>query len=196
MLKLEETNPQVSVTAEPSHPPILITESVATTLASKITGVHVDMSEKGSLRVDVGLSVPQEGLRNCEVSVVVFDEIEAVHRRKFNCTSSSVTLSGLLPGRYKVCASLDEIHDDLVDTDARGRVRCVRVQAFRQNADAFILSVVAISCIVLIAVILVARNLVKRMRNPPIPVQCFLPAQEFEITHKAHYIKLLATTKV
>lgn len=198
MMKLEETNPPVptTTTVEPAHSSILITKSESTTSDSKITGVHVNMSEKGSLHVDVSLSVPQEESLSCEVSVVVFDEIEAVHRRKVNCTLSFMTLSGLSPGRYKVCASLDAIYEDLIDTDSRGRSRCVQVQAFRQNADAFILSVVAISCILLIAVILVARNLVKRMRNPPIPVQCFLPAQEFEITHKAHYIKLLATTKV
>lgn len=196
MLKLEETNPSLSTVVEPTHSPIAIAKSGSTTSDSKITGVRVNMSEKGSLHVDVSLSVPQEESLSCEVSVVVFDEIEAVHRRKVNCSLSFVTLSGLLPGRYKVCASLDEIYEDLIDTDSRGRSRCVQVQALRQSADAFILSAVAISCILLIAVTLVARNLVRRIRNPPIPVQCFLPAQEFEITHKAHYIKLLATTKV
>lgn len=165
----------------------------------RITGVHVNVSGRGFLNIDVSLASvgTDPASPRCELSVAVFEGESTVHREKLNCTLTFVTMSGLMPGRYKVCASLD---DDLADVgkterDA-GRSRCVEVQAFRQYNEIIFVAVAAIGCAVLVAIYLLARTVVRRFRHPRIQAQCFLPAQEFEISHKAHYIKLLATTKV
>ncbi|KMQ96652.1 slit-like protein [Lasius niger] len=176
----------------------------------RITGVHVNVSDKGYLHVDVVLSRTTEttlASPTCQLSVVVFDAISAIHRQRFNCSVAFVTdVKVSLPGYYRVCASLDELADvtfvassgNLVDE--RERFRCVDVaeQSYdRQNAEVFIaMAVVSATGVFLIVLAMLGRSLVKRLRHPRIPAQCFLPAQEFEITHKAHYIKLLATTKV
>lgn len=166
---------------------------------TRITGVHVNVSDQGFLHVDVSLSSSKNRLPECELSVVVFDAESAVHKQKLNCSLTFVTLEVLLPGRYKVCASLDEVKEEDVIAnfvDDRGRLRCVEVQRLKQNTEIIVLAIIGASCALLIALVVLGRSIVKRTRHPRIQTQCFLPAQEFEITHKAHYIKLLATTKV
>ncbi|KAK0091329.1 hypothetical protein PV326_003389 [Microctonus aethiopoides] len=165
----------------------------------RITGVHVNVSNQGFLQVDISLSSNVElKSSGCELSVVVFAGESALHRKKLNCTLAFDTMSGLVPGRYKVCASLDDIvdHNGFEINSDRGRSRCVEVQAFRQNFEIIIMAVAVASCALFVTIVFIVRSLVKKLRHPQIQTQCFLPAQEFEITHKAHYIKLLATTKV
>lgn len=113
-----------------------------------------------------------------------------------NCSLTFITLSGLVPGRYKVCASLDEITGETVTSSGHDRYRCVEVQMFKQNSEVWVLVIIAAISILLVILILISRSLMKKIRHPKIQTQCFMPAQEFEITQKAHYIKLLATTKV
>ncbi|XP_076633681.1 leucine-rich tendon-specific protein [Colletes latitarsis] len=167
---------------------------------TKITGVHANVSNQGFLHVDVSLSsLKESSLLECKLSVVVFDAESAVHRQKLNCSLSFVTLEVILPGRYKVCASLDEVtEEDVISNfvNNRDRLRCVEVQGFKQNTEIIILAIIGAGCALLIALVVLGRSVVKKVRHPRIQTQCFLPAQEFEITHKAHYIKLLATTKV
>jgi len=175
---------------------------------SRITRIHVDVSDKGYLHVDVVLSRLKETsstTSTCQLSIIVFNAIATVHHERFNCSSAFVTdVEVPLPGYYRVCASLDDLTDivivasDLVDDHER--FRCVEVieQGYnRQNAEVLIvIAVIIATCVLLITLIILGRNLARRLRHPRIQTQCFLPAQEFEITHKAHYIKLLATTKV
>ncbi|XP_076642523.1 leucine-rich tendon-specific protein [Halictus rubicundus] len=166
---------------------------------TRITGVHVNVSDQGFLHVDVSLSTPKQfNLPECELSIVVFDAESAVRKQKLNCSLTFVTLEVLLPGRYKVCASLDEVNvEDVIGNFMdRDRLHCVEVQGFKQNTEIIVLVIIGAGCALLVALVLLARSVVKRVRHPRIQTQCFLPAQEFEITHKAHYIKLLATTKV
>ncbi|XP_034951285.1 leucine-rich repeat-containing protein 15 [Chelonus insularis] len=165
----------------------------------QITGVHVNVSDQGFLHVDVSLSSAIDPMNSaCELSVVVFAGESALHRKKLNCTLTYAEMTGLIPGRYKVCASLSDFmdHNDLENDANKGRSRCVEVQAFKQNAELIIIAVVVAICALLITIIFVIRSLIRKLKPQQIQTQCFLPAQEFEITHKAHYIKLLATTKV
>ncbi|XP_066597209.1 carboxypeptidase N subunit 2-like [Prorops nasuta] len=159
-----------------------------------INEVRVNVSDQGLLSVDVTLSVPSS---SCTLSILLFNTESVVpillHTRKLNCSLASVTLPVSLPGRYKVCASLTN--------DENGNSKCVEVQGFKQKFNLIILAVVGASGAVLLTVGLLTRSTMKKRRHPPAnaiaaPPQCFLPAQEFEITHKARYIKLLATTKV
>lgn len=219
VIVLEETPERQKTTTEEQSPSEgddrrSSTSSTQSSLGSypRITGVHVNVSDKGYLHVDVVLSRTKETIlasSACQLSVVVFDAISAIHRQRLdNCSVAFVAdVEVSLPGYYRVCASLDELADvttlvasgNLVDD--RERLRCVEVveQAGygRQNAEVFVvMAVVAVTGVFLIALAMLGRSLVKRLRHPRIQAQCFLPAQEFEITHKAHYIKLLATTKV
>nr|XP_031829605.1 uncharacterized protein LOC116425698 [Nomia melanderi] len=191
VLPLEETKRDLQKDQETA-----VVESTDT----RITGVHVNVSDQGFLHVDVSLSTPKKSnLPECKLSVVVFDAESAVHKQMLNCSLTFVTLEVLLPGRYKVCASLDEVNEEDVIANFRSnrdRLRCVEVQGFKQNTEIIVLVIIGAGCALLIALVLLARSVVKRVRHPRIQTQCFLPAQEFEITHKAHYIKLLATTKV
>lgn len=177
----------------------VMSESSAS-LDTRITGVYVNVSDQGFLHVDVSLSISKKlNLPECELSVVVFDAESAVHKQKLNCSLTFVTLAVLLPGHYKVCASLDEVNEEDVIAnfiDNRDRSRCVEVQGFKQNTEISVLAIIGASCALLITVAVISRSVLKRVRHPRIQTQCFLPAQEFEITHKAHYIKLLATTKI
>ncbi|XP_034195270.2 leucine-rich tendon-specific protein [Osmia lignaria lignaria] len=177
-----------------------ISKLPSSTSDTKITGVHVNVSDQGFLHVDVSLSNSKKSnIPECELSVVVFDAESAVHKQKLNCTLTFVTLAVLLPGRYKVCASLDEVNEDDVIAnfvDDRDRLRCVEVQGFKQNTEIIVLAIIGAGCALLITLAVIGRSVIKRVKHPRIQTQCFLPAQEFEITHKAHYIKLLATTKV
>ncbi|XP_046143374.1 vasorin-like [Osmia bicornis bicornis] len=177
-----------------------ISKPLSSASDTKITGVHVNVSDQGFLHVDVSLSNSKKSnIPECELSVVVFDAESAVHKQKLNCTLTFVTLAVLLPGRYKVCASLDEVNEDDVIAnfvDDRDRLRCVEVQGFKQNTEIIVLAIIGAGCALLITLAVIGRSVIKRVKHPRIQTQCFLPAQEFEITHKAHYIKLLATTKV
>ena len=177
---------------------------------SQITDVHVNVSDdKSYLHIDVILSKTKDTIidssSTCQLSIFVFNEISVVHRQRLNCSSASVIdVNVSLPGYYRVCASLDELtniivmSDNLVDD--RERFRCVELveQSYsRRNVEIFIImAVIAATGVLLVLLAILGRNLVRRLRHPRIQAQCFLPAQEFEITHKAHYIKLLATTKV
>ncbi|KAK9302276.1 hypothetical protein QLX08_005704 [Tetragonisca angustula] len=172
----------------------------SSSLDTRITGVHVNVSDQGFMYVDVSLSISKKlNLPECELSVIVFDAESAVNKRKLNCSLTFVTLAVLLPGHYKVCASLDEVSEEDVIANFvnnQDRLRCVEVQGFKQNTELIVLATIGASCVLLITFVLIGRSVLKRVRHPRIQTQCFLPAQEFEITHKAHYIKLLATTKV
>ncbi|XP_050592480.1 slit homolog 1 protein-like [Bombus affinis] len=172
----------------------------SSSLDTKITAVHVNVSDQGFLHVDVSLSISKKSnLPECELSVIVFDAESAVHKQKLNCSLTFVTLGVLLPGHYKVCASLDDVNEEDVIAnfvDNRDRLRCVEVQGFKQNTELIVLAIIGASCVLLITIAVIGRSVLRRVRHPRIQTQCFLPAQEFEITHKAHYIKLLATTKV
>ncbi|CAK9833580.1 Leucine-rich repeat-containing protein 15 [Anthophora retusa] len=194
VITLEETKRDLQQDQEPPS-------SESATFDTRITEVRVNVSDQGFMRVDVTLSPLEKlSLPECELSVVVFDAESAVHKQKLNCSLTFVTLSAvLLPGCYKVCASLDEVNEEDVIAnyvDDRDRLRCVEVQGFKQNTEIIVMGIVGASCALLIMLAAVCRSVVKRARHPRIQTQCFLPAQEFEITHKAHYIKLLATTKV
>ncbi|KAL2740634.1 vasorin-like isoform X2 [Vespula squamosa] len=193
VITLEETKQEEQQDQEPSN---------TNSLDVRITAVHVNVSDQGSLHVDVSLSPSKKSDASfCEISIVVFDAETAIHKCKLNCSSAFISLEVLVPGRYKVCASLDELANiesiafSIIEDD-RGRSRCVEVQSFKQNTEAIVLSIVGATCALLIALVVIGRNIVRKVRHPRIQTQCFLPAQEFEITHKAHYIKLLATTKV
>lgn len=215
VIVLEETLERRKIVTEEQLPSEEDHSSMSSTQSSfgsdpRITGVHVNVSDKGYLHVDVVLSRMKETnlASTCELSVVVFDAISAIHRQRLNCSFAFVTdVEVSLPGYYRVCASLDELADVTVVSSATGnlvgdreRFRCVEVveQGYsRQNAEVFVvMAVVAVTGVFLIALAMLGRSIVKRLRHPRIQAQCFLPAQEFEITHKAHYIKLLATTKV
>ncbi|KAK0175297.1 hypothetical protein PV327_009058 [Microctonus hyperodae] len=179
--------------------PSTIANTINLNNQDRITGVYVNVSNQGFLQVDISLSSNVElKSSGCELSVVVFAGESALHRKKLNCTLAFDTMSGLVPGRYKVCASLDDIvdHNGFEINSNHGRSRCVEVQAFRQNFEIIIMAVAVASCALFVTIVFIVRSLVKKLRHPQIQTQCFLPAQEFEITHKAHYIKLLATTKV
>ncbi|XP_025269965.1 leucine-rich repeat-containing protein 15 [Camponotus floridanus] len=215
VIVLEETLERRKIATEEQLPSEEDHSSMSSTQSSfgsdpRITGVHVNVSDKGYLHVDVVLSRMKETnlASTCELSVVVFDAISAIHRQRLNCSFAFVTdVEVSLPGYYKVCASLDELADVTVVSSATGnlvddreRFRCVEVveqDYSRQNAEVFVvMAVVAVTGVFLIALAMLGRSIVKRLRHPRIQAQCFLPTQEFEITHKAHYIKLLATTKV
>jgi len=108
-----------------------------------------------------------------------------------------------LPGYYRVCATLDELTNVIAMSsnlmDDHDRFRCVElVQGGynRWNIEISIIMAVVTAGALFVILVVLGRNLARRLRHPRIQAQCFLPAQEFEITHKAHYIKLLATTKV
>lgn len=174
---------------------------------SRITGVHVNISNKGYLHIDVFLSRMKNTTSSstCQLSIIIFDEVSAVHRQRLNCSAASVTdMQVSLPGYYRVCASLDELTNVIVMSsnlmDDRERFRCVELveQGYsRRNIEMLvIMAVVAATGALLVILAVLGRNLARRLRHSRIQAQCFLPAQEFEITHKAHYIKLLATTKV
>lgn len=165
----------------------------------RITGVHVNMSDQGNLHVDVALSAKTTETSACRLSIVIFNAISAVHRQTLNCSSAFVTVEVSLPGCYMVCASLDELAEAVVAaSDLLGdheRSRCVEVVRGHQLNVVFItLAVALVICV--ITLLLVLRGYSLGRRHSAIQAQCFLPTQEFEITHKAHYIKLLATTKV
>ncbi|KAI4490638.1 hypothetical protein M0804_003582 [Polistes exclamans] len=194
VITLEETKQEEQQDQEPTN--------TNNSLDVRITAVHVNVSDQGSLHVNVGLSPSEKsGASPCEISIVVFNTETAIHKCKLNCSLTFVSLEVLVPGHYKVCASLDDLANtesiafSITEND-RGRSRCVEVQRFKQNTEAIILIIIGATCALLIVLVLIGRNIVRKIRHPRIQTQCFLPAQEFEITHKAHYIKLLATTKV
>lgn len=214
---LKETLERRKIASEeqlPSEEDHSLMSSTQSSLGSypRITGIHVNVSDKGYLHVDVVLSRTKEmnlASSACELSVVVFDTISAIHRQRLNCSFAFVTdVKVSLPGYYRVCASLDELADVTIVSSAIGnlvddreRFRCIEVVKQgngRQNVEVFVrsMAVVAVASIFLLALAMLGWSIVKRLRHPKIQAQCFLPAQEFEITHKAHYIKLLATTKV
>ncbi|XP_063985255.1 leucine-rich repeat-containing protein 15 [Diachasmimorpha longicaudata] len=190
LLFLEENSPQWE------QKPVPIVTTMAP-LRDRITGVHVNISDEGFLTVDVALSTIKDLENICQVSVVVFAEDSFLHRKTLNCSQPVVTVPGLVPGRYKVCASLlDPLGAETPGDFGAERSRCVEVQAFRENTEMIILGIAGVSCLVFISVFFIGRSLLKKFREPRIQSQCFMPAQEFEITHKAHYIQLLTTTKV
>ncbi|KAH0547066.1 leucine-rich repeat-containing protein 15-like [Cotesia glomerata] len=184
------------ITLEESHMTTNVSSISSTVLPAvrqdgqRITGVHVNVSEQGFLHVDISLSSYEAN--SCELFVIVFAGEVPLHRKKLNCSLAYAEMTGLIPGRYKVCASFN---DERLD-ESNGRSRCVEVQAVKQSFEMIILVIVVVSCLLFITVVVFVRSLIKKVKAPQIQTQCFMPAQELEITHKAHYIKLLATTKV
>lgn len=173
---------------------------------SRITGVHVNISDKGYLHIGVVLSRTKDmtSSSNCQLSIIVFDEVSVVQRQRLNCSDESVTdMEVSLPGYYRVCATLDELTNVIAMSsnlmDDHDRFRCVELVQRgynRWNIEISIIMAVVTAGVLLVILVVLGRNLARRLRHPRIQAQCFLPTQEFEITHKAHYIKLLATTKV
>ncbi|CAL7945568.1 unnamed protein product [Xylocopa violacea] len=194
IITLEETKREIQQDQN-----TVVSESLSP-LDTRIIGVHVNVSDQGFLHVDVSLTVSKTlNLPECELSVVVFDAESVVHKQKLNCSLTFATLTVLLPGHYKVCVSLDEVNDEDVIANLvvnKDRLRCVDVQRFKQNTEIIVLAIIGASCALLIILAVIGKNVVKRVRHSRIQTQCFLPAQEFEITHKAHYIKLPTATKV
>ncbi|OXU25311.1 hypothetical protein TSAR_013031, partial [Trichomalopsis sarcophagae] len=168
----------------------------------EISTIHVNASADGYLKVEVIMSTGLPRI-DCEIDLDVFAlDSGQVQRQKVNCSSSSpvVTMAGLIPGRYRVCASLaqDEQREKLAKNL---QATCVEVQTFKQqtqqNSEMIISLLALLICALTVVVFLVGRSLLRKtklqsMSSPP----CFIPAQQVEITHKAHYIKLLATTKL
>ncbi|EFN79070.1 Carboxypeptidase N subunit 2 [Harpegnathos saltator] len=202
VIVLEKTQQEQQQQQDDSH---LVTSTQPPffgTFYSRITGVHVNVSDQGNLHVDVALSAKMTETTEkspCRLSIVVFNAITVVHRQTLNCSSAFVTVEVSLPGCYMVCASLDEHIEAVVAvSDLLGdheRSRCVEVvQGHQLNVIFITLAVALVICIITLLLILRGYNLGRR--HSAIQAQCFLPTQEFEITHKAHYIKLLATTKV
>lgn len=167
---------------------------------TRITGIHVNTSDRGYLHIEIGLSTMNKFPPACELSIIVFDTVSAVHRQKLNCNTTVFSLEVLLPGRYKVCASLDELTDDAIISanlmNNHERSRCIDIQDYNKNTEVIVIAIIGATGVLLITLAILGRSLARRIRHPRIQAQCFLPAQEFEITHKAHYIKLLTTTKV
>lgn len=166
----------------------------------RILGVQVNVSEQGFLNVNVKLSSGSlEANLNCELAIVVFCADFPINKKKLNCSLGFFTMAGLVPGNYRICASLDAIDDgfgEFEKSTETGRGKCVEVQVFRQNFELIILAVAGVSCAAFVIIFLLVRGGIKKLKCERREIVGFGPAQEFEITHKAHYIKLLATTKV
>ncbi|XP_011499113.1 PREDICTED: leucine-rich repeat-containing protein 15 [Ceratosolen solmsi marchali] len=172
----------------------------------EISTVHVNVSSDGYLQVEVRMS--GLSLSDCKLDLdVLAAESGEVQRKILNCSSGATTLSGLVPGRYRVCASVNEAVEEEEEEEEKeeeeqseklreSKARCVEVQSFRQSNEVLLLLLAAVLCVLVIVGFMVGRNLLRKTKKEPMPPQCFMPAQEVEITHKAHYIKLLATTKV
>lgn len=199
VIVLEKTQRQQQQQQHDSHLATSTQPPVLGTSYPRITGVHVNVSDQGNLHVDVALSAKITETSTCQLSIIIFNAISAVHRQTFNCSSALVTVEVSLPGCYMVCASLDELTETVVAAsdllNDHERSRCVEVvQSHQLNVVFITLAVALVICVITLLLILRGYNLGRK--HSAIQAQCFLPTQEFEITHKAHYIKLLATTKV
>ncbi|KAJ8687726.1 hypothetical protein QAD02_023520 [Eretmocerus hayati] len=119
---------------------------------SEITNLHVNVSADGYLKVEISLSrapVITSSSNSCLIELdVLAAETGKVHREILNCTSfndgitkASTSLSGLVPGRYRVCANFNnhENEDSFSTNESRlprvgvGTARCVELQTFRQS---------------------------------------------------------------
>ena len=149
-------------------------------------------------QVDVVMSGPTRN--DCEVDLDIFEaDTGRIHRQRLNCSAGATELAGLIPGRYRVCASVEKspnYNDSNRKNSRDGHARCVEVQTFRQNGEALLLLLAVVLCAFVVVAVCVGKSLLKSTRKEAMQPQCFMPAQEVEITHKAHYIKLHATTKV
>ncbi|XP_023248547.1 slit homolog 1 protein-like [Copidosoma floridanum] len=180
-------------------------------LEPRISAVHVNLSADGQLQVEVALSGDEAPSAECAVELDVFaTQSGQVHRKRVNCSSSGATtrttLTGLAPGRYRVCANLMSNGESAL---RNGRARCVEVQAVRQPvvSDARTTTTTTTTTATLLFVLLLLMlllgvgvlgfgrcySLLGRAKKVAPPQ---FAHQQLEITHKAHYIKLLATTKV
>ncbi|XP_058792484.1 leucine-rich repeats and immunoglobulin-like domains protein 1 isoform X1 [Phymastichus coffea] len=176
----------------------------------QIAGLRVNASGDACLKVEVAVSARDRG--GCQVDLDVFAaESGQVHRQRLNCSSGPATLSGLSPGRYRVCASVDDRSAPGAGPGP-GHARCVEVQTFRRGGEPssssspllLLLLLAVVLCVLAALAFLVGRLFVRRTGkqrrlappSPPPPPQCFVPAQQLEVARKAHYIKLHATTKL
>lgn len=166
-------------------------------LKPKIAAVRTNASEDGFLYVDVNIVGREPRDSECDLSLVVFSDDAVVRRWKLNCTRSYATVSDLPQGPYRVCASLHENENFEEDSPSTHCVD-VNIRGARNPAklEVVLFAIILVACALLVAALCAAKTLVNRSRPSRIQGQCFLPAEEFEITHRARYVKLLTTTKV
>ncbi|XP_046751471.1 slit homolog 3 protein [Diprion similis] len=167
---------------------------------ARIAGMKTNASDDGFLYVDVNLvgGGPRDSA-DCDLSLVVFSDESVVRQRKLNCTRGYATIADLAQGPYRVCATLAQ-GTDHTEMQLAPRTRCVdvTVRGVRESArlEIVLFAVIVVACALLVAALWAGRSLLHRTRPTRIQGQCFLPAEEFEITHRARYVKLLTTTKV
>ncbi|KAL7293247.1 hypothetical protein TKK_0013027 [Trichogramma kaykai] len=169
-------------------------------LQPDIKDLRVNVSDEGYLKVAVALlETPRLG---CEIDLdILAIETGQVHRQRLNCSAQANELAGLVPGRYKICASVET--ESASRRPREGHARCVEVQTLRQqypSQGAVALVLCGLFGLALATAYCIGRSLA-RTRKKAAQMGggggC-APAtgQQLEITHKAHYIKLQATTKV
>ncbi|XP_048509967.1 leucine-rich repeats and immunoglobulin-like domains protein 3 [Athalia rosae] len=174
-----------------------LTPSSPTPTGPKIAAIRTNASDDGFLYVDVNLVGRGPRDPDCELSLVIFSAESVVRERKLNCSRSYATITDLVQGPYRVCVTLQEFESR---TDRPPKTRCVdvTVRGVRHGArlEIVLFVVIVVSCGLLVAALWAGRSLLNKSRPTRIQGQCFLPAEEFEITHRARYVKLLTTTKV
>lgn len=175
-----------SARSPPQSPAISVT---------RVAAIRTNASDDGFLHVDVSLVGRSPRDQDCDLSIVVFSAEEIVRERKLNCSKSFATVTDLAQGPYRVCASLQEAPAQssaqrCVDVTVRGPAR------LGARLEIVLFAVIIVACAFLFAALWAGRSLFNRTRPTRIQGQCFLPAEEFEITHRARYVKLLTTSKV
>ncbi|CAB0042768.1 unnamed protein product [Trichogramma brassicae] len=167
-------------------------------LQPDIKDLRVNVSDEGYLKVAVALlETPRVG---CEIDLdILAIETGQVHRQRLNCSAQANELAGLVPGRYKICASVET--ESASRRPREGHARCVEVQTLRQQYPSQATVAVVLCGLLVLALVTaccIGRSLARtRKKAAQIGGGCAPAAgQQLEITHKAHYIKLQATTKV
>lgn len=162
---------------------------------TRVASIRTNTSDDGFLYVDVNLvGRSSRDPEDCDLSLVVFSAESVIRERKLNCSKSFATVTDLAQGPYRVCATLQQESEHssqrCVDVTVRGTTR------HWARLEIVLFAVIVVACALLFAALWAGRSLINRTRPTRIQGQCFLPAEEFEITHRARYVKLLTTTKV